>query len=153
MSGSARGIQRERDLRGILEVQLKRFWSKVDRRGADECWPWLANKTAAGYGHVRIDKRGYMAHRVVYELEVEFIPEGYVIDHLCENPSCVNPAHLEAVSNATNAERHHGQRTLCKYGHPLDAWMRNGGRIRRYCRTCENARQRRRYRRKHPHVS
>lgn len=68
----------------------QRFWSKVDRRGPDECWPWLAAKSATRYGV--FDKT--RAHRVAYALTHGLIPEGRIVCHRCDNPPCCNPAHL-----------------------------------------------------------
>lgn len=81
------------------------FWKKVDRRGPDECWPWLAGQ-CIGYG--RFVDRGVTvwAHRFSYELCVGPIPEGLVIDHLCCNTRCVNPAHLEPVTSRENTLRY-----------------------------------------------
>lgn len=88
--------------------QAERFWSKVDRRGAEDCWEWLASRQPNGYGQFSPGGRaGGMttAHRVAYELTFGPIPEGLSIDHLCRNRGCVNPAHLEAVSQRENVQR------------------------------------------------
>lgn len=74
-----------------LSDQPDRFWAKVDRRGDDECWPWLGAISTQGYG--RAGKRGY-AHRLAYELAVGSIPDELEIRHACDNPPCCNPAHL-----------------------------------------------------------
>lgn len=102
----------------------ERFWRKVDRRGPDECWPWLAAVGTHGYGVViTIDQRQTTAHRVAYELEVEPIREGLTIDHLCRNRVCMNPAHMEAVTQRENILRgncmgaRHARKTHCPRGH------------------------------------
>ena len=74
-----------------------RFWSKVERRGRDECWPWTAGTDRYGYGKFAVNingKRRYLpAHRVVYLLEYGALPFFDVL-HTCDNPLCCNPAHL-----------------------------------------------------------
>lgn len=101
----------------------ERFWEKVDRRGDDECWPWLAYINDGGYGNIMIDGRPHRAHRVAYELLIGPIPEKLVTDHLCRNRWCVNPWHLEPVTNEENIDRglfHKVKpepKTHCKHGH------------------------------------
>lgn len=80
------------------------------RRGPDECWGWRGrSRTRDGYWML-IDYRTGKAssvyvHRLMYDLHVGPIPPGYEIDHLCFNPGCLNPAHLEAVTHAENTRR------------------------------------------------
>lgn len=69
------------------------------------CWLWQRATNNLGYGQVSVDGRVVYAHRIAYERAHGPIPEGLVVDHICCNPSCVNPAHLEAVTNGENIRR------------------------------------------------
>jgi len=125
-----------------------RFWAKVDKNGPNGCWVWTAMKTAAGYGEFwPSGPRMMYAHRLAYELLVGKIPEGLQIDHLCRNPSCCNPEHLEPVTQAENMRRGNAgkntrERTHCPHGHeysPENTRIYNG---RRFCKQCSLNRNR-----------
>ncbi len=69
------------------------------------CWEWQRCRDKDGYGHMsRLGVR-YLAHRYFYERAKGSVPGGLQLDHLCRNPSCVNPDHLEPVTNAENGRR------------------------------------------------
>ena len=103
------------------------------------CWERNVAPTTRGYTQIRVRGVQMMAHRVAYELERGSIPHGLVIDHLCRNTACVNPDHLEPVSERENitvrgqspAARSHrsGQ---CARGHQLIL----GTEGKRHCKTC-----------------
>lgn len=98
-----------------MDKQIKRFNAKylINENG---CWDWNAAKDGRGYGVFKFNGKIRKAHRVSYEMHVMEIPEGLVVDHLCGNKSCVNPEHLEPVTQHENVLR--GARTkFC--GHNL----------------------------------
>jgi|LGVE01.1.fsa_nt_gb hypothetical protein len=85
------------------EHQIKAFWSKIDVRDSNkECWPWLGAKTPTGYGNLAINGKYLKAHRVAWELCNFEIPKGYVVMHVCDNPSCCNPNHLVLGTHKAN---------------------------------------------------
>lgn len=113
------------------------------------CWVWTGSADPRGYGHVMIKRKCNMAHRVVYELLVGPIPEGLQLDHLCHNPWCVNPEHLEPVTptqnnlrGLTNVCAVNSRKTHCKRGHELTGYNLKLVKKGRMCRTCQNMKRR-----------
>jgi hypothetical protein len=135
----------------VEQKYVDRFWSRVDRRGPDECWPWLGGKAtkisaagnASSYGMIFIGGKNRRAHRISVILSGRQVPDDLVVDHLCRNTMCVNPSHLEVVTGVENTMRGNAppavlaRATHCKRGHLLSENMRvrpNGARA---CRACE----------------
>lgn len=120
----------------------ERLWEKVSEAPCG-CWIFTGSKPS-GYGRIAAGGRGngpLQAHRVAYEIVVGKIPDGLVLDHLCRNPACVRPDHLEPVTNAENVRRGLRGRltTACPQGHaytPENTYVYRGH---RYCRRCRGA--------------
>lgn len=130
-----------------------RFWDKVDRSG--DCWLWTGAKFSGGYGHFNSNGFNHLAHRFAWELENGPIPDGLILLHACDNPSCVRVSHLTLGTHEDNARdmvakgRHKSlgghdspnfgkRKTHCKNGHELtgdNVVLTNGGKARR-CRIC-----------------
>ena len=104
------------------------------------CWLWTGKLAPDGYGLVWRGKRPSYAHRVVYEAEVGPVPDGQVLDHACRRRHCVNPIHLEPVTEPVNQQRKawrmRVRRATCARGHDLKLHAvvtPEGGRV---CRQC-----------------
>ncbi|MHB8484087.1 MAG: HNH endonuclease signature motif containing protein [Nitrospiria bacterium] len=112
------------------------------------CWLWLGYDNGEGYGRTRLPDGGklFYAHRLSYEAFIGKIPKGLQLDHLCRVPSCVNPKHLEPVTNRENTIRGTAgdwqlAKTHCPQGHPYSGdnlvLVKNGkGRA---CKICKVA--------------
>lgn len=123
------------------------FDAKVEK-AENGCWNWTAAADSHGYGRFGMPRgKLILAHVFSYERVNGPVPNGLELDHLCRNPRCVNPAHLEAVTHQENMRRgavaNHG---VCRNGHPMTqdnitGWgARNGF---QQCRVCIAARQQR----------
>lgn len=136
----------------IVKDDLARFWSKVDKRADDECWPWTGLVDKDGYGRFRITHApgkysSEPAARSSDRLLVGPIPEFHQIDHVhargCRRRDCVNPAHLEPVTPGENVRRAEpARRERCPKGHeytPENTSTTSG--TGRTCVTCNRERR------------
>lgn len=140
----------------VLEVlangpdrRVLRFAAKVEVLSSG-CWRWHGNlHPDSGYGRVWFSKTDdRFVHRVAYEWAIGSIPEGLVLDHLCRNRWCVNPSHLEPVTNGENVLRGYSgsavnaRKQRCWRGHaftPDNTYVAKSGA--RHCRECARLRK------------
>lgn len=135
---------------GIRQAEITpairaRFVAKIEFGPFDVCWPWIGGRTPQGYGHFRLGGSTTTAQRVAYAVYRGDVEPGLTIDHLCGNPSCVNPAHLDAVTHLENLRRGrksicaiNARKTKCPEGHAYATYFhKSNGRTQRYCPTCK----------------
>lgn len=123
-------------------TMMQRFCAKV--AVTDSCWQWVGGGDGMGYGYFWNGKRCVRAHRFSYETFVGPIAVGLQIDHLCRNRLCVNPEHLEPVTQKVNLLRGESQparnavKTHCVHGHEFtpENTYHKPGESWRNCRTC-----------------
>lgn len=144
-------VKRTRNRR--IEDPVDRFYKRVSK--TDGCWNWMGYRMATGHGQFGIRNKLLLVHRYSYEINIGPIPEGMEIHHTCENPSCVNPAHLQAVTRrqhmevSPNMQSHKfSKRTHCNKGHEFVPETTGFHRGYRYCRICERHRVARYFQRK-----
>jgi hypothetical protein len=123
---------------------IERFMGHVDV--TKSCWVWKGSKDKNGYGFYWSKNKVRRAHRFIYSKMIGDLVDGMVIDHLCHNPSCVNPDHLEQVTQRENTFRSttsvaiiNSSKKECMNGHTFsysNTIIRKDGT--RNCRTCIN---------------
>ena len=123
-----------------IAQHLEKFVIPVTESG---CWLYIGNIKESGYGAFKLKGKWHYAHRASYELHKGPIPQGLQLDHLCRVTCCVNPDHLEPVTNWENTLRtknifaQNALKTHCSRGHVLtgdNIYRRASGY--RNCRTC-----------------
>lgn len=132
--------------------------ARLITKTAAGCWEWAGARDEQGYGRFKLARDGgrprwVRAHRWVYEQLVGQVPPGLQLDHLCRNRACVNPAHLEPVTNRINWLRGESPSAVsyrtdtCTAGHPFtpeNTYIRPSRPNQRECRECKRARRGRR---------
>ena len=136
----------------MKSTPIERFEAKYCPEPNAGCWLWTASTNQAGYGTFYAGGGSMLAHRWSHTHFKGLIPQGLVIDHLCSTPSCVNPDHLEPVTQRENLLRgdtfqaKNAAKTHCKHGHEFSAentitTVRRTG-TERNCRACGRASRR-----------
>lgn len=120
-NGDFRMDARALDIVDFDAATVARFWAKVDRSGgSDACWPWLANRRRRGYGSFKIASGRHgprggrrwatkLAHRASWSIAFGRIPDTMHVLHRCDNPPCVNPAHLFLGTALDNIRDRHAK--------------------------------------------
>lgn len=125
----------------MTQVLGATFWARVQKTA--DCWVWIGPRLPTGYGTMKHNRKPAYAHRMVWTALRGPIPDGWEIDHLCRNRSCVNPDHLEPVTRKENCRRAglHRRQSHCPRGHQLTESNIAVGQKSRRCKTCYEASQ------------
>ena len=140
---------RANEITGVDFADVSRFLAKRIVL-PDGCWQWTAYRNKAGYGVFGLKGKVPLAHRFAYIVFRGPIDPSMQLDHLCRNPGCCNPNHLEIVTNLENSKRGRTglamkNKTVCKNGHPFskeNTTVRQDGA--RSCRVCHHESYKRR---------
>ncbi len=129
-----------------------KFLDKLCKNPNTGCWDWVACKVKRGYGKFGFNGETQLAHRVSWQIFKGYIPKGLVLHHKCNNTSCVNPNHLELVTQGVHIREltpksilfKNKLKTTCPYGHPYVAGLgtRNNPRRCKECRKIRTSRAR-----------
>jgi hypothetical protein len=144
------------DYTGILsDREIGTFLKHLNRLGQDECWLWGGHVSKDGYGRTKALGVSKSAHRIAYKIFKGPVPDGLTLDHLCGNPRCCNPGHLEAVPHRVNVLRSltspsavNARKTHCKNGHEFTSGNTSVFNGMRRCRACLRAKAEQARRRK-----
>lgn len=119
-------------------TDIERFNKFITETNSSKCWPWQGYVRSDGYGSFRFEGKKQGAHRASYTLNIGSIPEGLEVDHICFNPDCVNPAHLQLLTPAQNKRRQRERMSgKCRRGHVMtEANTINRKDGTQKCRTC-----------------
>lgn len=120
-----------------FEDREKMFWAMGESQG--DCILWSGYKNKGGYGQTTYQRKTLRTHQIAYLLTYGEIPEGLHIDHLCSVRACMNPAHLEAVTQLENGRRAGERQTHCINGHEYTAENTRRQKTGRSCATCYRA--------------
>lgn len=150
------GLRKPQDLGEYIAARVKVGARPAARPGLSPCHIWRLTPADNGYAYIGLRTHHKMlAHRAAYELKFGPIPDGHVIDHLCRVRACVNPDHLEPVSNAENLRRGRGFRLrngmdhACIHGHAYtdeNTYINPNDDTDIRCRECSRVRDRKRKR-------
>lgn len=142
----------------LMDIYKDRLFARSFQEPNTGCWIWAGDSVVGGYGRIGIvtNKKGsptkVLAHRLSYYLYYGDIKKGFVVHHKCNNPHCVNPMHLESVTQYENSmvgnsfSSENSRKTECPSGHPYSiSNTRYNKKGRRECKICLSARALARY--------
>lgn len=144
----------EFELTASVRARLQAGLMLEDRGYETPCLIWKKGKIPSGYGMMWVKNRNRGVHVVAYVANIGPVPEGLVVDHLCNQADCANPAHLEAKTQRENVLRgrgitaKHAKQSHCLNGHAFDErntlvkYRRDGSFVGRRCRACHNKMER-----------